>query len=100
MQAHEIISFGDWVRHRRKALDLTQEALAERAACSLALIRKLERDERRPSLQIAELLATALGIDAQERVLFLKVARSQVKWEHLGSISSPQVNPSFTPPSV
>ena len=42
-------SFGRWVRRRRQALDLTQAQLAARAACSVALIRKVEGDERRLS---------------------------------------------------
>src|SRR5262245_15041281 len=50
-------SFGLWLRRRRKALDLTQDALAARVGCSVATIRKIEADERRPSHQIAEILA-------------------------------------------
>ena len=34
-------SFGYWLRLRRKALDLTQKALADRVGCSVALIRKI-----------------------------------------------------------
>jgi transcriptional regulator with XRE-family HTH domain len=30
------ISFGYWIRRQRKALDLTQQALADRVGCSLA----------------------------------------------------------------
>ena len=33
-------SFGEWVRRRRKALDLTQERLAELFGCSHSSIRK------------------------------------------------------------
>ena len=40
----EAISFGTWLKQRRKALDLTQEALAEACACSVETIRKLEAD--------------------------------------------------------
>ena len=46
-------SFGNWVKHRRKALDLTQLELAQRVGCSLATIVKIESDERRPSRQDA-----------------------------------------------
>jgi len=48
------ISFGYWLRRQRKALDLTQQVLAERGGCSLAAIKKIESDERRPSRQITE----------------------------------------------
>ncbi len=50
------VSFGLWLKRRRKALDLTQDSLAQRVGCSLATIQKIESDERRPSRQIAELL--------------------------------------------
>jgi len=68
-------SFGYWIRRQRKALDLTQRALAERVGCSLAAIKKIEGDERRPSRQIAERIADALGVAADQREMFLEVAR-------------------------
>ena len=71
------VSFGDWIRQRRRAFGLTQEELADRVACSVSAIRKIEQDERRPSTQIAELLATELQIPAQERALFVLVARGE-----------------------
>ena len=67
--------FGIWVKRRRKALDLTQQQLAQRVGCSLATIVKIESDERRPSRQIAALLAEYLEIPMEQRDLFLKVAR-------------------------
>ena len=69
-------SFGYWLRRRRKALDLTQEALAERVSCSGFSVRKIEADERRPSRHLAERLATALAIPAEERRDFLDAARA------------------------
>jgi len=57
-------SFGYWLRRRRKALDLTQEALAQRVSCSGFSIRKIEADERRPSRPLAERLAASLAISA------------------------------------
>ena len=54
-------SFGSWIRRQRKALDLTQQLLADRVGCSLAAIKKIESDERRPSRQIAGRLAEVLG---------------------------------------
>src|SRR5687767_7190636 len=69
-------SFGYWLRRRRKALDLTQDVLAQRAGCALGTIKKLETDERRPSKQLAERLADLLQIPADERAAFLKAARS------------------------
>jgi len=72
-------SFGYWLRLKRKALDLTREALADRVGCSVSLIRKLEGEERRPSTQIAELLAEIFKIPTTERTAFLKFARGDWK---------------------
>ena len=69
-------SFGYWLRRRRKALDLTQEALARRVSCSGFSIRKIEADERRPSRQLAERLAASLAIPEEERRDFLDAARA------------------------
>jgi transcriptional regulator with XRE-family HTH domain len=41
-------SFGNWIKHRRKAPDLTQQEPAKRVGCSDSLIFKIESDERRP----------------------------------------------------
>ena len=49
--------FGAWLKARRKALDLRQEDLAFRVGCSFKTIEKIESGERRPSRQVAELLA-------------------------------------------
>ena len=69
-------SFGYWLRRRRRALDLTQEALAKRVSCSGFSIRKIEADERRPSRRLAERLAEALAIPDDERRDFLDAARA------------------------
>jgi len=69
-------SFGYWLRRRRKALDLTQEALAQRVSCSGFTIRKIEADERRPSRHLADRLAVALAIADDERPDFLAAARA------------------------
>ena len=68
-------SFGYWLRLKRKALDLTREALADRVGCSVSTIRKLEDEERHPSAQIAELLAEIFKIPPTERPAFLRFAR-------------------------
>ncbi|HZJ24299.1 MAG TPA: helix-turn-helix transcriptional regulator, partial [Anaerolineales bacterium] len=71
----ELHSFGYWLRLKRKALDLTREALADRVGCSVSMIRKLEDEERHPSAQIAELLAEIFKIPTNERPAFLRFAR-------------------------
>lgn len=79
-------SFGIWVKRKRKALDLTQQELAQRVGCSLATIVKIESDERRPSRQIAELLAQHLEIPADQHELFRKIARKEKTIDTLGEI--------------
>jgi tetratricopeptide (TPR) repeat protein/transcriptional regulator with XRE-family HTH domain len=71
-----IHSFGYWLRRRRKALDLTQEALGQRVFCSGFTIRKIEADERRPSRRLAERLAASLSIPEDELRDFLDAARA------------------------
>lgn len=69
-------SFGYWLRRRRKVLDLTQEALAQRVSCSGFTIRKIEADERRPSRRLAERLTVVLAIPEAEQRDFLDAARA------------------------
>jgi tetratricopeptide (TPR) repeat protein/transcriptional regulator with XRE-family HTH domain/Cdc6-like AAA superfamily ATPase len=69
-------SFGYWLRRRRKALDLTQDALAQKVCCSGFTIRKIEADERRPSRRLAERLVVSLAIPEEERADFLAAARA------------------------
>jgi predicted ATPase/transcriptional regulator with XRE-family HTH domain len=80
-------SFGNWIKRRRKALDMTQKELAQRVGCSDSLIFKIESDERRPSRQIAELLAKHLEIPSDQRDLFLKVARQEKTIDGLDPLS-------------
>ena len=68
-------SFGYWLRRRRKALDLTQVALAQKVSCSQAAIKKIEAGERRPSRALAQRLAEHLAIPAGEQAVFLQAAR-------------------------
>ena len=69
------LSFGQWLQRRRQALKLSQPQLGELASCSGGTIRKIEADERRPSTDVARLLATALHIPETEHAAFLRFAR-------------------------
>ena len=84
-----ITSFGYWLRRRRKALDLTQDALARQAGCALGTLKKIETDERRPSRQLAERLADCLAIPAAERAAFLKAARAELATDQLAIAAPP-----------
>jgi tetratricopeptide (TPR) repeat protein/transcriptional regulator with XRE-family HTH domain len=85
----EIFSFGTWVRRRRKALDLTQAAVADRVGCAEVTIRKLEADAFRPSREIAERLAICLEITADERTWFLQAARGERPVDQLPMPATP-----------
>src|SRR5262245_58260591 len=90
------LSFGAWVRRRRRALDLLQKELAARVGCSVTALQKIERDERRPSRQLAERLAESLGVPADQRTRFLQVARGERMAERLNPASEVVAPPAET----
>ena len=69
-------SFGRYVRQRRREMDLTQEELARRVGCAAITVRKIEAEDARPSVQIAERLAMALAIPLDDRAEFVRRARA------------------------
>ncbi len=69
-------TLGGWLRQRRSELGLTQEELADGLGFSRAMMRKIEAGERRPSGQIAHLLAGYFRIPDDERDAFVAFARS------------------------
>lgn len=71
------IDFALLLRQRRRDLDLTRAELAQRVGCSSDTIKKLEEGDRRPSKELAELLAEHLQIDAVTRASFIAMARSR-----------------------
>lgn len=77
------LSFGEWLKSRRKALDLTQEELAQRSGCSIFALRKIESGVRRPSKQLAGLLAISLQIPPEDHQTFIQVARGNLNLERL-----------------
>src|SRR5215212_8327119 len=79
----QTVSFGDWLRQRRRSFDLTQEELARRVGCATGTIKKIETDERRPSREIATLLATQLQLAPEEREDFIRCARAELTPDRL-----------------
>lgn len=75
MSESTIVSPGEWLQRRRKQLGLTRSQLAFEVGCSADLIKKIERDERRPSHQIAKLLALHLQIPAGQTDQFVAMVR-------------------------
>jgi predicted ATPase/DNA-binding XRE family transcriptional regulator len=90
-------SFGYWVRRQRRALDLTQRALAECVGCAVATIKKIEADERRPSAQMAERLAGCLAIPDDRRARFLLVAQQERAVDTLPLAAAPILAPAALP---
>lgn len=68
--------FEQWLKHRRKALGLTQDTLARRVGCAAITIQKLEAGALRPSVQIAVRLAEHLAFTPEERHGFLAAAQT------------------------
>ena len=82
----EPISFGVWLRQKRRALDLTQKALADQVGCAEITVRRMEADEYKPSNELARLVLEKLGIPEAERTAWVHYARG------LGEY--PEVHPS------
>ena len=80
-------AFGVWLKERRKSLGLTQKDLAERVDCSAVTIEKIESGERKPSGQIAELLAGYFSVPDDERRAFVEFARSSVSAAQLALLT-------------
>jgi predicted ATPase/transcriptional regulator with XRE-family HTH domain len=70
------LSFGAWLRQRRRELDLTQAELAARLFCAKGTVRRLEADDLRPSKQLAEQMAAVLAVPAEQRTAFIAFART------------------------
>src|SRR5512143_3690554 len=91
-------TFGEWLRQQRDLRRLTREEFSRRVGCSVSALRKIEYGERRPSAQIAELMANGLDIPAAERSTFVKVARGELSVERLPAASEPVAATTITPP--
>lgn len=76
--ADPLYSFGSWLRLRRQSLVLTREQLAQKVGCAEVTIRKIEADERKPSPQVAGLLARHLAVPAEQRDLVVRAARGML----------------------
>ena len=84
------VTFGEWLRRRRKGMGLTQQQLAAKLHCSTIALKKIEAEERRPSAQMVEGIAEILNIPLRERTSFLRFARGD--WQ-----SAPTVQIEDTP---
>jgi transcriptional regulator with XRE-family HTH domain len=71
----EELSFGRWLRRRRRALDLTQKDLANQVGCAEITVRRMEADAYKPSKELAFVLFEKLGIPEPERPQWILFAR-------------------------
>jgi predicted ATPase/transcriptional regulator with XRE-family HTH domain len=81
-------TFGEWLRRQRTHRHLTREEFSKRVGCSVSTLRKIEDDERRPSSQIAGLIANTLDISPADHETFLRVARGEWGTNHLSPLSN------------
>lgn len=72
------VTFGRWLKRRRAWLGFTQKELAEKVGYAEVTLRKVEADELRPSRWMAERLAEALQVAAEERPQFVQFARDEL----------------------
>src|SRR5574342_331678 len=76
-------TFGEWLQQQRSQRRLTREEFAKRVGCSVSALRKIEYGDRRPSAQIAELMANCLDVPLEERSTFVRVARGELSVDRL-----------------
>lgn len=89
------LSFGGWLKRRRRGLGMTQLELGKKTGYSGETIRKVEADVVRPSRQMADVLAEALDIPPEDRARFVRFARDEGAVETLALPSET----AYSPPS-
>jgi predicted ATPase/transcriptional regulator with XRE-family HTH domain len=89
-------TFGEWLQQQRDQLRLTREEFANRVGCSVAMLRKIEYGERRPSAQIARLIANVLDIPPTEHETFIRVARGELRTDRISHLSNLTQNPNVS----
>jgi predicted ATPase/DNA-binding XRE family transcriptional regulator len=80
-------TFGEWLQQQRRQRRLTRDEFAKCVGCSVSAVQKIEYGERRPSAQIAELIANCLEVPLEERAIFVRVARGELRVGRLLSAS-------------
>jgi len=69
------VTFGEWLKHQRGAKGWTQQQLADKLNCSLSALRKMEAEERRPSVQVIEQMVELFNIPPNQAKSFQRFAR-------------------------
>ncbi|MGB8647708.1 MAG: tetratricopeptide repeat protein [Anaerolineae bacterium] len=94
---NESLIFAEWLKRRRKSLDLTREKLAFQVGCSFETIKKIESGDLKPSAQLAELIATKLQVPATRHAAFVQFARSNTPMAAQAFIELPLAGLSAAP---
>ncbi len=68
-------TFGEQLRTHREVRGWTRNQLAHRAHCATVTVHKIERDERQPSMQMAQQLADALALTPSQKEQLLATTR-------------------------
>jgi len=84
----EEISFGEWLRKQRRALDLSRQAFADQVGCAAVTLRRIEAGTLKPSKELANILLENLGIPEAERPLWISFARGASDFPLAQSASS------------
>lgn len=90
-------TLGRWLKRLRAQHDLTQEALAELADCSVQTIRFFESGKRRPSVAMAEHLAEILHLSPDLIETFIRVARTNGAVDEAVVVAEPAAVMATTP---
>src|SRR4026208_1758849 len=85
----EPISFGTWLRQKRRSLDLTQRAFADQVGCAEITVRRMEADEYKPSNELAFALFEKLGVPEAERTQWVRFARGRAEHPNNHTILAP-----------
>ena len=69
------LTFGTWLKSRRRNLDLTQKELALKLECAEITVRKIEANRLRPSKYLARLILQKLRVPRAEQADLVLLAR-------------------------
>lgn len=97
------MAIGDQLRAARKARGLTLEELAERSEVSRAMLSKIERDERNPTVAVACRIAEALevtlsqflGLEEPREMILLPRAERKVFRDPKSGFERHLISPAF-----
>ncbi len=90
MASMELPDVGQFVRHRRKELRLTLEALAKQSGVSTSMLSLIERGETNPTLATVWALARTLDVDVSEMIGVQKSDRA-VRIDNVSPTATPEL---------